>query len=65
MCITTGYNDIEIYYPRIQGFTNSDKAERINALIENDLKKLIVEEQVFDYIFCVYLNSEVKFLMKT
>lgn len=56
------YNDIEIYYPQIQDFIDPDKAERINILIENDVKKLIVEEQVFDYIFCVYLNYEVKFL---
>lgn len=56
------YNDIEIYYPQIQDFIDPDKAERINALIENDVKQLIVEEQVFDYIFCVELNYEVKFL---
>lgn len=56
------YNDIEICYPQIQDFIDPDKAERINVLIENDVKKLIVEEQVFDYIFCVYLNYEVKFL---
>lgn len=56
------YNDIEIYYPQIQGFEDPDKAERINALIENDVKKLILEERVSEHLFCAYLNYEVKFL---
>lgn len=56
------YNDIEIYYPQIQGFEDLDKAERINALIENDVKKLILEERVSEHLFCAYLNYEVKFL---
>lgn len=56
------YNDIEIYYPQIQGFADLDKAERINTLIENDVKKVTLEERVSEHLFCVYLNYEVKFL---
>ena len=56
------YNDIEIYYPQIQGFADIDKAERINTLIENDVKKLILEERISEHLFCAYLNYEVKFL---
>ena len=56
------YNDIEIYYPQIQGFEDLDKAERINTLIENDVKKVTLKERVSEYLFCVYLSYEVMFL---
>ena len=34
-------NEIDIYYPQINGLADSAKEERINALIEEDVKKII------------------------
>ncbi len=57
-------NDINIYYPQLTGFGDAAKEERINALIEEDVKKWIGEtnKEGDDSLYCLYLDYEVKFL---
>ena len=57
-------NDIDIYYPQLRGFSDSVKEERINALIEEDVKKIIGEKnkEGDDSLYCISLDYEIKFL---
>ena len=57
-------NNIEIYYPQLNGYVDSAKEERINALIEEDIKKVIGEKNNKDdyTIYCVDFKYEIKFL---
>lgn len=57
-------NDINIYYPQLTGFGDAAREERINALIEEDVKKWIGEtnKEGDDSLYCLYLDYEVKFL---
>lgn len=57
-------NDINIYYPQLAGLEDGAKEERINALIEEDVKKLIGEKnkEGDDTLYCLTLDYEVKFL---
>ena len=57
-------NDINIYYPQLTGFVDAAKEKRINALIEEDVKKWIGEtnKEGDDSLYCLDLDYEVKFL---
>lgn len=57
------YNEIEIIYPQLQGMKDEDKEYRINCLIENDIKKILKKNSLFDEnnLF-LHLDYEVKFL---
>ena len=57
-------NDINIYYPQLAGLEDGAKEERINDLIEEDVKKLIGEKnkEGDDTLYCLDLDYEVKFL---
>lgn len=57
-------NDINIYYPQLTGFGDAAKEKRINALIEEDVKKWIGEtnKEGDDSLYCLDLDYEVKFL---
>lgn len=57
-------NDISIYYPQLTGFEDAAKEERINALIEADVKKLIGEKNKEGDVtlYCLNLDYEMKFL---
>ena len=57
-------NDINIYYPQLMGLEDEVKEERVNALIEEDVKKLIGEKnkEGDDTLYCLKLDYEVKFL---
>lgn len=58
-------SEIDIYYPQLSGFADSAKEERINALIEEDVKKIIRDEKGDEYkVYCVSLDYEIKFLNK-
>lgn len=62
--------DIEIYYPQLHGFKDSKKEKKINRLIESEAKRLIPDDmsspkdgwEDIDYVECVYLHYEIKFL---
>lgn len=56
-------NEIEIYYPQLCGFEDSEKEERINILIEEDVKKVIGEKNKGDEdtFYRVVLDYEIKF----
>lgn len=58
-----GYNEIEIIYPQLHGMKDKDKENRINCLIENDIKKILKQNSLFDEdnLF-LHLSYEVKFL---
>ncbi len=60
------YNEIEIIYPQLQGMKDEDTEYRINRLIENDIKKILKKNSLFDEnnLF-LHLDYEVKFLNKT
>ncbi|MDE5866744.1 MAG: DUF4163 domain-containing protein, partial [Lachnospiraceae bacterium] len=57
-------NGIEIYYPQLCGLVNSTKEDAINALIEEDVKKIIVDKnkEGDDSVYCVVLDYKIKFL---
>lgn len=56
-------NEIDIYYPQINGLADSAKEERINALIEEDVKKIIEKnKEGDDSLYCISLDYEIKFL---
>lgn len=57
-------NSIDIYYPQLSGFEDSAKEDRINALIEEDVKKIIGEKnkEGDDTLYCIGLDYEIKFL---
>lgn len=59
-----GRNEIDIYYPQLSGFADSAKEDRINALIEEDVKKIIGEKnkEGDDTLYCISLDYEIKFL---
>ena len=56
-------NEIEIYYPQLGGLEDSEKEERINDLIEEDVKKVIGEKNKGDEdtFYRVVLDYEIKF----
>lgn len=57
-------NDIDIYYPQLSGLEDTEKENRINALIKEDVKKIIGEKnkEGDDTLYCINLDYEVKFL---
>ena len=57
-------NGIEIYYPQLCGLVNSTKEETINALIEEDVKKIIGDKNKEGdaSVYCVVLDYKIKFL---
>ena len=57
-------NGIEIYYPQLCGLANSTKEDTINALIEEDVKKIIGDKnkEGDDSVYCVVLDYKIKFL---
>lgn len=57
-------NEIDIYYPQLFGFDDSAKEERINALIAEDVKKIIGDEnkEGDNTLYCISLGYEIKFL---
>lgn len=57
-------NDINIYYPQLAGLEDGAKEEKINALIEEDVKKVIGEKnkEGDDTLYYLNLDYEVKFL---
>lgn len=58
-------NDIEIYYPQLSGLADSAKEERINALIEDNVKKIIViiEDVLADYNEYSISNESAKHIL--
>lgn len=60
-----GYNEIEIIYPQLHGMKDEDKENRINCLIENDIKKILEQNSLFDEDnLYLHLDYEVKLLNK-
>lgn len=57
-------NEIDIYYPQLIGFDDSAKEERINALIAEDVKKIIGDKNKDgdNTLYCISLDYEIKFL---
>ena len=57
-------NEIDIYYPQLIGFDDSAKEERINALITEDVKKIIGDKnkEGDNTLYCISLDYEIKFL---
>ncbi|MBD5494197.1 MAG: DUF4163 domain-containing protein, partial [Lachnospiraceae bacterium] len=57
-------NEIDIYYPQLIGFDDSAKEERINALIAEDVKKIIGDKnkEGDNTLYCISLDYEIKFL---
>lgn len=54
---------IEISYPQITGFYDTQKEKRINLLIKEDIMKLSECDDTEDkWVFCMYLDYEVKFI---
>ena len=43
--------DIEITYPQVECFNNDKKVKILNALIEDDVKKILDESDVYDDFF--------------
>lgn len=59
-------NEIIIYYPQLSGLQDLEKENRINALIEEDVKKIIGEKnkEGDDTLYCIDLDYKIKFLSK-
>lgn len=57
-------NEIEIYYPQFCGLEDSEKEERINALIEEDVMQIVGEKnkEGDDTLYCIGLDYKIKFL---
>lgn len=55
--------DISIQYPHFYGIADAEKEERINALILDDVKKVVLEDnENLNTPFCAYLDYDVKFV---
>ncbi len=58
--------DVEIQYPKLTGFEDNAKENRINALIENDAKRLmdslLQTERLEESQLCVWLDCEITYL---
>ena len=56
-------NEIIIYYPQLSGLQDLEKENRINALIEEDVKKIIGEKnkEGDDTLYCIDLDYKIKF----
>lgn len=60
-----GYNNITIYFPQLSGMWDKEKEFRINALIEEDIKKILNQSPLYaESNLFLYLNYEVELLSK-